>query len=668
MSDIAVELKNVGEKFTLYSHKVDTLKGRLLKGFSLGKGEANDFWALKDISLTIKKGEVVGIVGENGSGKTTLLKLIAGVLKPDEGQIDINGSVSAILQLGVGFQRDLSGRENIYLNSAMLGISDEAINKCIGEIIAFAELEDFIDMPLKTYSSGMEMRLGFSIAVNVDPDVLLIDEVLIIGDEAFQRKCIQKIDEFKARGKTIIVVSHSMDLMRQLCERTYLMRQGKIIYEGPTDEVVNYYFLCSGRRDGICRIENNAMECVFNNGRFFAVYNKKMLFSDPGLFFILKTSDKNYYSFHAKWKIEILEETRFEAKGHLESLDMHFAFVVKLEDSGAFAFVLEIASETMPLDIEILPTLRLNSAYKKWFCRLDNGCFSADNESGVKTIHSEVIEKNDFWGVEAYGGEFLPDFPGIMFSYAADLGRLIFSSEGENKKVPQIQFRSVADSDEKHSAAGSAGLFSGNQFVQNEQKKIRQEMSINSEKLSFFVNEYSKSINLFYDDKKITSGSGLSVSFLSDARRIDAQSCKWQRVKKNDSSMALTLFFDDSRLICTIEFILGKGALNIKMDFNGSEISFNESFFAALLIKPEYAKWVTDTLEGVSPEIKDQSGWTEIKLPENSEGKFFALENDKEDLPALVFSDLKSGSKGVNFSFHNVLEYETARAVRFDYV
>ena len=209
MTETAVQLKGVGEKYTIYSYKLDSVKEKILKGMSLGKGIRKELWALEDISLTIQNGEVIGVIGENGSGKTTLLKLIAGILKPDKGIIHINGSVAAILQLGVGFQRDLTGRENIYLNSAMLGIDTQIIDERMNDIISFAELEDFINMPLKSYSSGMEMRLGFSIAVNVDPDVLLIDEVLIIGDEAFQRKCIQQIEEFKARGKTIIVVSHS---------------------------------------------------------------------------------------------------------------------------------------------------------------------------------------------------------------------------------------------------------------------------------------------------------------------------------------------------------------------------------------------------------------------------------------------------------------------------
>ena len=194
MNAAAVTLKGVGEKYTIYSYKLDSVKEKLLRGLSLGKGVRKELWALNDISLTIRTGEVVGVIGENGSGKTTLLRLIAGILKPDKGNIHINGSVAAILQLGVGFQRDLTGRENIYLNSAMLGINSRALNKKVDEIVKFAELEDFIDMPLKSYSSGMEMRLGFSIAVNVDPDVLLIDEVLIIGDEAFQRKCIHKIE------------------------------------------------------------------------------------------------------------------------------------------------------------------------------------------------------------------------------------------------------------------------------------------------------------------------------------------------------------------------------------------------------------------------------------------------------------------------------------------
>ncbi|MCD4654137.1 ABC transporter ATP-binding protein, partial [bacterium] len=195
----------------------------------LKKRQPNEsFWALKDVSFNVRPGETFGIVGENGSGKSTLLKLITGIMNPDSGSIKVNGRISALLEVGAGFHPDLTGTENIFLNGSILGLTRADIRSRFNEIVRFSELEDFIDTPIKHYSTGMYMRLGFSIAINADPDVLVIDEVLAVGDQAFQNKCLNRIRDFKRKGKTIIFVSHDLGVTNQLCSRAIWLDSGRV--------------------------------------------------------------------------------------------------------------------------------------------------------------------------------------------------------------------------------------------------------------------------------------------------------------------------------------------------------------------------------------------------------------------------------------------------------
>jgi len=238
-----IELIDVSKRFRVYREKTVNFKYAVID-FLRGKRSPAyvEFWALQNISLSIEDGETVGLIGMNGSGKSTLLKVIGKILYPDTGHIKIRGKIATLIELGAGFQAELTGRENIYINAAILGFSKKEINEKIDEIIAFSELERFIDNPIKSYSSGMYVRLGFAIAINVNPDVLLTDEILAVGDENFQKKCLKKIEEFKHRGKTIVYVSHDLGTVERICDRVFLLDEGELIVEGkPVDAISEYH-------------------------------------------------------------------------------------------------------------------------------------------------------------------------------------------------------------------------------------------------------------------------------------------------------------------------------------------------------------------------------------------------------------------------------------------
>jgi len=236
----AIIVDNVSKKFRIPHEKKTTVFQNIV-GLIKRQFDYEEFWALKDVSFEVNKGEALGIIGRNGSGKSTLLKIMAKVLYPDSGSVSLNGKVASFLQLGVGFQPELTARENVYIYSSILGLRRKQVEKIYDEIFDFAELKKFENMKLKNFSSGMNLRLAFSTAAHAVPDTLLIDEVLAVGDEAFRKKCQDKMNQFKAEGKTIVFVSHSLDTVKELCQQTILLNEGRIVTMGDTEKVINDY-------------------------------------------------------------------------------------------------------------------------------------------------------------------------------------------------------------------------------------------------------------------------------------------------------------------------------------------------------------------------------------------------------------------------------------------
>ncbi len=237
--NIAIKVDHVYKSFNIYYDRANTLKERALFWMRNKRKEKRE--VLKDINLDIKKGETVALIGVNGSGKSTLLKLMTQIIFPNKGTIETKGKLTSLLELGAGFHPDFSGRENIYFNSSIFGLTRKEIDERLEQIIEFSELQDFIDNPVRTYSSGMYMRLAFSVAINVDADILLIDEILSVGDQHFQEKCFNKMRELKKEGKTMVFVTHSMDSVKNLCDRAVWLSDGVVRMDGNTDEVVDEY-------------------------------------------------------------------------------------------------------------------------------------------------------------------------------------------------------------------------------------------------------------------------------------------------------------------------------------------------------------------------------------------------------------------------------------------
>ena len=238
MSQPAIVVDSVSKNFRLYHERNRYIKAAILRG---RRAKYEEFWALDNVSFEVEHGSTLGIIGSNGSGKSTMLKCLTGIYRPDKGKVSVNGNIAALLELGAGFHPELSGRENVYLNAAILGLSKKDAERQFDSIVEFAGLERFIDTAVKNYSSGMVIRLGFSVAAHVEPEILLIDEVLTVGDQSFQRKSSEKIEQFRREGRTIVVVSHGLGAVQQLCKEVVWLEKGHLKMRGPAAEVIAEY-------------------------------------------------------------------------------------------------------------------------------------------------------------------------------------------------------------------------------------------------------------------------------------------------------------------------------------------------------------------------------------------------------------------------------------------
>ena len=264
MKSVVIAVQNVSKVYHLYSHPFD----RVLGALALSRRQKAEFWALRNINLRVEKGEVFAILGPNGSGKSTLLQVISGILQPTSGRVLCSGRVAALLELGAGFNPEFSGRENVYLNGEILGLSRTELDGVFPRIEAFAEIGQFIDRPVKEYSSGMYVRLAFSTAIHVDPEVLIVDEALAVGDAIFASRCVQKFEELRKKNVTVLLVSHDLSLIKRLADRAAFMLDGRIVMQGSPKDAVNQYVGFVLDREGAGRLEKTAPSSISDKTSF----------------------------------------------------------------------------------------------------------------------------------------------------------------------------------------------------------------------------------------------------------------------------------------------------------------------------------------------------------------------------------------------------------------
>jgi lipopolysaccharide transport system ATP-binding protein len=440
MNDIAIKFENVSKFYKLYNTPKERLKEAL---HPRGKKYHKEFYALNKINLEIKKGEILGIVGRNGSGKSTLLKLVSGVIQPSSGIVNVDGKVSALLELGSGLHPNFTGIQNIYFSGTMMGFSREEMEEKIDEIVAFADIGDFINQPLKTYSSGMKARLGFALAVNMEPKILVLDEVLAVGDDLFRRKCFSKMNEFFNSGCSVLFVSHSMGAMNEICSRAIFLDKGEQLLEGPTKFVTMHYQKFLYTKPGtVSKVRNEII-------RLNKDEKKKIEFAED----IDKVEKKE------KKKIEAVVEKKPESKQeayHLSNLVSKTRVVQKNEDIDVYDICIQtlegkkvnclVVKEEYYFTYKIKFNTDIDNLSIGWVLKDEKGLrISGSRYPGKRGAIERQIKKNDVYHVKwkfkcaVLQGTYYIDL-GIVKEADGKRNMLVSSLDAMNFKVQRPQY------------------------------------------------------------------------------------------------------------------------------------------------------------------------------------------------------------------------------------
>jgi len=611
-----VELKNVWEKYSI-------------KFISQKEIWREEFWALEDINLEVKKGEALGIIGANGAGKTTLLKLIAGMLIPDRGEIVVKGRVATIMELGVGFNPEFTGKENIILNAHTYGLDKESLNERIEKIIEFSGLGKFIYAPIKYYSQGMFLRLAFSLAIHADPDILLIDDILAVGDKEAQEKCINKIFELKREKKTIILVSYDMNMISKLCDRVILLEKGKIVYEGIPQKTIFRYLETIGDKKGISILEENGLRIIFNNGRISISYKDFSITKRNSCIFYFNPLINSWISsLNLSWRIKETGFNKIIAEGEDQKNSLSQIWNIQLKKSYLHLEIKISGAKEPHLDFSILPE------YKKWITLKEEKEFppfiskTEFQNLGLDTCPEGVI------GIKP---ENTQNFPYLIFERRDNSDQIkIFNTGYEeearivqlplnnNKLIIDIKIISEEDEFEK--------------YIENKKEKLESKIlsqrTLTSRDLKVYTDIEKKAVRIYYKDLEITEAVGLHTSFLIDNNWHGNSEAEWQIERKN-SMLILQLNWEKLKINQKWEITLKDNSLFWQIESEIKSPLNLKLFKFGIFLSEKYKSFFSRAQQENFPEGFDL--WQEMKL-KNVYAELIGVRK-KEDYPAVVLEN-----------------------------
>ncbi len=643
MSDYTVKFKDVWSKYRI-------------KFIEDKRVNWEDIWALKNISFEIAPSETVCILGENGSGKTTLLKLIAGLIKSEKGELDVRGSVSALLEIGAGFHPELTGRENIYLNASLFGLSKAQVEQRLDKIIEFAELGKFINAPVKNYSQGMFVRLGFSIAIHLNPEILLIDDSLAVGDIAFQRKCIRKIEELQELGKTLLLVTHDIDLAKRLSSRGLIFKDGSLLKDDSINAVSAFYYQILEYKESMPNILQEKLFVVFNNGRIAISFSNYPITAETGLSYSFEVSKKECRSDVGEWRVVKNSDNKINAIRKTEELGIKENCILEHKSNNILVLGFEIDSE-------------YQSAITNFNLRLT---LSEDfNSLYVNTLENIITESN--YCVK------LANRSLIIFLSKTDReeNQPIFiikptSLNGELK----VNFQKAASGSNHILSIYVANRRSFNRFVLSLETRVL--MSI-TELLDYILEgkgnkilktvDYSLAIEegriiLKHKDKELTNLSGLISSIYSNSRWYDSSNAIWDINKINAETILIKARWNDLPITQNWRLTLKENRLEWDIDMEANETFEAKEHKVGIFLTDKYQNWISSYEEGVFPILN--KNWEEITLRNNLTDSigvrnskdsacgplpgilFFIKDKNTSNLPLIQNSDEASSSRSLN--------------------
>ena len=594
--------------------------------------------ALKDINFEVNQGEVLGIIGQNGAGKTTLLRLIAGMLRPDEGEVKVNGRVSVIMELGAGFNREFTGRENIRINAQAYGLDKAKINKDMESIIEFANLGKFIDAPVKYYSQGMYMRLTFALAISVDPDILLIDDILAVGDQQAQQKCVDKIYELKKSGKTIIVVSHDMNMVRQLCSRVIFLNKGRIVQKGSIYEVIPKYIETTGNREGIADIENSNLKVIFNNGKLIIKYNGMAFTKGSGghVAWLVPSFNKPIHSFSLHWTVNMSTPKKIVAENFDKDGNLFQCWMIEIKD-GYLEWRVNVKKDFLGQRYYL--NLCLLSGYKHWMSLSKQGDFgkfihetewqtvdSGDKDDNLILVKGDKVD--NYFPVLMIRSGLGDNFIIFNSGYTQEERIISFLSSSSDQMLLRIRLWPEQKEAENYLSRMQERLFRKKQEKakelenkKNENKEIRRNSNIISlNDMSVLVDSEFKALKLYYKNNEITSGAGLHSDFnvYNGVVWLPSQNISWKIVKKSKEEIILFCDYKEVDLCQVWEIKFSSlGVLDIEIYIEVNETVRLANYDLGLEIQDEFNEWKTVYEQGVFPRSQSLSGVIPVRL-ENS--------------------------------------------------
>lgn len=567
--------------------------------------------ALAPLNLSIDPGESVGIIGRNGSGKSTLLKLLAGVSVPTTGTLHVHGRVASLLELGAGFHPMLTGRENIYLNAGLLGMRHAQTDTCFDAIVDFSEIGEFIDQTVDTYSSGMYVRLAFSVAIHTNPDIFLVDEVLSVGDEGFQRKCRARILELKAAGKTILFVSHDLGIVNTLCDRVILLDQGQVLSRGGTQATIDFYLRQIGRVSAVHRLHSGDMEALFNHGRLSIYHLRREITAPAGIKVQFFTMGQYHESTAAEWTLTKGTDTELEAAGTFPRLAITLHLRVLLVDARV---VLEATWENdRPVDLTyVAMQCFLPTSITQWQFGADTGrfpeitfhdrqwcnvvpathdpgdCFLLGDDSPAVRIavtQSEAplqLDNTDYM-MQTRLAHITEAIPSSMCPLAP--GRRNLAAV----EISTAMERAEIDASRAASQAARAISFSGGSAQMN-----RGDIAVLSE------------------GRPLTNGLNLHVQIRTDGVWIMSQSLQWSPPENRDGTV--TASGRSTRLPFALDWSLSpvKDGLFLRVDFVATKTVMLEEFNVSLALSHEYVHWETPSELGQFKSGKAPEEWMHL--------------------------------------------------------
>ncbi len=641
-----IEVENVNKRFRS-ARGVRALLGRgglpdLVRG-----RRAEEVTALEGITFSVDPGESVGLIGANGSGKSTLLKIIAGVTVPTEGSVRVYGRVASLLELGAGFHPLLSGRENVYLNAGIYGMRRAQVDAIFDCIAEFSGIGKFIDFPVATYSSGMYVRLGFAVAAHVNPDIFLIDEVLAVGDEEFQRKCRRRIGELIEQGKTMLFVSHDLAIINVLCRRVILLNRGRLIARDTPAKAIDFYLRQIGAPKGIHTLKQGPAEVVLCNGRISLYYRQEEITSPLGFRTQVSRLGGWRGSQDAEWTLTEVSETRCVARGYDAKLGLTHVWELGFDGGD---FVWSVAYEcAQPLDVEMLEaTLFFGMAYTGWMYGEASGGFH------------DIVPDDTTWA-PMMAAEILPEAAGIL---AADEQRqpsvsMTFENTGplalgnwqntdylSKSRVFRLEERlgkgEALPSGTRKSFCFRFNLGSGRKEIERRSREQGLRRTVVSGRLQARFKRGQ--FEILYDDRLITTGVHGYASLLIQGLWNDSSNLRWERLERDGE--ALRAIGASRRFPFRMHWSIfpkSPGAIAWTIDLEALEDLDVQEYQASVLLVEEYARWTTATESGEFPPIRaDDDDWVHLNRDYavgssvRAEGPGLpavTLRNDEVDIP-----------------------------------